>query len=104
MLLATWDGSSCVTVGSLVCGGEKTSLVLGFEGGGSGVGTLAMFTSGCLNSSLIDGQVLLDFLGQLPILFGLLVDEALDMLPGCMFEVISLAADGFTVLYSRWSD
>ena len=52
----------------------------------------------------IDGQVSLDFLGQLPILFGLLVDEALDMLPGRMFEVISLAANDLPVLYSRWSD
>ena len=42
--------------------------------------------------------------GRLPILFGLLVDEALDMLPGCMFEVISFAADDFPVLYLRWLD
>jgi len=48
--------------------------------------------------------ILSNFLDKLPIFFGLFVDEALDMLPGGMFEVIALAPNDFYVLYSSWLD
>ena len=100
-----WDGTSCVSVGTLACGGEKFSLVLGIKGRASGSGTLAMITLGCSNAHWLGSKlgtwsgkgcqyrwlISSNFLGKLRIHFGLLVDEALDMLPGCMFEVIALA-------------
>ena len=122
MLCALCDGSSCVTVGMVgtvvsmwrknVVGGWTRRSDLGAwdaaydqfrlfkkivgwgQGGRPGRGKVAY----------IDGYVLLHFLSELPVLLGLLVDQACDMLAGRIFEVIAFAADDFSMLFSGWSD
>ena len=70
MLLATWDGTSCVTVGNLDCGEEKFSSVSGIEVRGSSCGTPVMITLGCSNSSAV-GLEVGDLVGaRLPISMG----------------------------------